>query len=138
MDRIGLREAIYHEFIHNALFLDDMGNVADYPHCVMGVIKSVHPGLHFHIYQLLGTISVFKQKGAGGGSISTFIGHVWGPATLIANVPAWVVTLTAPTPHQLVQTQQGTPASDLPAPVRHFNVVINAQTGQFLLGFFTK
>ncbi|MCL4493391.1 MAG: hypothetical protein M1294_01075 [Firmicutes bacterium] len=60
-----------------------------------------------------------------------------GAATVINNVPAWVVTLTAPTPQQVVQTQPGTPQSDLPAPVRHFNVVISAQTGQFLFGFFT-
>lgn len=62
-----------------------------------------------------------------------------GAADIIRNVPAWVVTLSAPTPQQVAQGGAlGAPASMLPTPVTHFNIAINALSGKFLLGFFTK
>lgn len=61
-------------------------------------------------------------------------------ATMIQNVPSWVVTFTSPTPTAVDQggyfPNATTPANE--TPMSHFSVVINAQTGQFVMGFFTQ
>ncbi|MDQ2902146.1 MAG: hypothetical protein ABI456_21950 [Ktedonobacteraceae bacterium] len=56
------------------------------------------------------------------------------PANVIENVPAWVVTFTNPNPQVVTQ---GKPTSPRSAPT-HFSIVINANTGVFVLGFFTS
>lgn len=59
-------------------------------------------------------------------------------ANVIQNVPAWIVTFTTTDPQNVFigakpdATQP--PATSAPT---HFNVVINANTGTFILGFFT-
>ncbi len=68
----------------------------------------------------------------------TFPGSIPGPGTTvpfrtIEHVPAWVVTFTTPTPVNVSQAPTGVPVY-----VTHDNLVINAQTGSFVVGFFTK
>jgi hypothetical protein len=57
---------------------------------------------------------------------------------VIQNVIAWIVTFTSNDPQNVIigkkPAPDQTPAIYAP---RHFNVVINAQTGAFVLGFFT-
>ncbi len=54
----------------------------------------------------------------------------------IQNVPAWVVTFTAPTPYNVAIGACCKPPR--PIMVTHMNAILNARTGVFLRGFFTK
>lgn len=60
------------------------------------------------------------------------------PFTTVQDVPAWIVTFTSPQP---VNVAQG---GDFPAGgspqifVTHFSIALDATSGRFLLGFFTK
>ena len=68
----------------------------------------------------------------------TFPGSIPGPGTTVPfctleHVPAWVVTFTTPTPVNVSQAPTGVPVY-----VAYDNLVINAQTGSFVVGFFTK
>ncbi len=65
-------------------------------------------------------------------------GSIPGPGTTvpfrtIEHVPAWVVTFTSLTPVNVSQAPSGVPVY-----VTHDNLVINANNGSFVLGFFTK
>jgi hypothetical protein len=51
----------------------------------------------------------------------------------IQNVPSWVVTFTNDNPQNVVQGKKGS----TPNAPRHLNIVLNASTGTFVLGFFT-
>ena len=59
-------------------------------------------------------------------------------ANVIQNVPAWVVTFTTTDPQNVIIGKKPAPGKASPylAPT-HFNIVINASTGAFVLGFFT-
>ena len=60
------------------------------------------------------------------------------PSHPIQNVPAWIVTFTTTNPQNVVQGKQVQPGQHAPTLFpTHFNVVINATTGDFVLGFFT-
>ncbi len=52
----------------------------------------------------------------------------------IQNVPSWVVTFTNNNPQNVIQGKKGSP----PDAPRHLNIVLNATTGAFVLGFFTE
>jgi len=54
-------------------------------------------------------------------------------ARIIQNVPAWIVTFTRSNPEDVIQG----PKSAHPWYPTHFNIVINANTGTFVEGFFT-
>lgn len=54
------------------------------------------------------------------------------PSDPIASVPAWVVTLTLPAPANVNLSGRGGPLW-----VTHDEVVVNAETGKFVVGFFT-
>ncbi|MBA2287975.1 MAG: hypothetical protein H0W02_21070 [Ktedonobacteraceae bacterium] len=56
------------------------------------------------------------------------------PANIIENVPAWIVTFTNPNPQSVIQGKRNSPRST----PTHFSIVINANTGAFVLGFFTS
>lgn len=60
------------------------------------------------------------------------------PSHPIQNVPAWIVTFTTTNPQNVVQGKPVQPGQQAPTLYpTHFNVVINATTGAFVLGFFT-
>lgn len=60
------------------------------------------------------------------------------PSHPIQNVPVWIVTFTTTNPQNVVQGKQVQPGQQAPTLFpTHFNVVINATTGDFVLGFFT-
>lgn len=61
-------------------------------------------------------------------------GVVASNAHVIQNVLAWIVTFTSTSPQDVVQGKKGSP-TNFPT---HFNIVINANTGAFVLGFFTE
>jgi len=56
------------------------------------------------------------------------------PYKTIENVPAWVVTFTAPEPSNVSLGPPGSP----PVMMQHYSVAINASTGEFILGFYTR
>lgn len=56
------------------------------------------------------------------------------PYHTIADVPGWVVTFTAPKPINVNLGPSGSP----PLMMQHYSVAINASTGEFILGFFTR
>lgn len=60
-------------------------------------------------------------------------GVVASNAHVIQNVPAWIVTFTSASPQDVVQGKKGSSAQS----PTHFDIVINANTGAFVLGFFT-
>jgi hypothetical protein len=55
-------------------------------------------------------------------------------ARVVQNVPAWVVTFTTTNPQNVIQGSAHKTGYYAP---RHFNIVLNASTGAFVLGFFT-
>lgn len=56
----------------------------------------------------------------------------------IQNVSAWIVTFTTDHPQNVIIGKMPAPGRTPPTySPRHFNIVINAQTGVFILGFFT-
>ncbi|MGH2506681.1 MAG: hypothetical protein ACRDHZ_04590 [Ktedonobacteraceae bacterium] len=57
-------------------------------------------------------------------------------ANIVQDVPTWIVTFTTTNPQNvIIENKSGkTPTALAPT---HFNVVINANTGTFILGFFT-
>lgn len=59
-------------------------------------------------------------------------------SNVIQNISAWIVTFTTNHPQNVVIGKKPAPgqAPATYAP-KHFNIVINAQTGVFVLGFFT-
>lgn len=60
------------------------------------------------------------------------------PSNPIQNVPVWIVTFTTTNPQNVVQGKRVQPGQQAPTLFpTHFNVVINATTGDFVLGFFT-
>ena len=60
------------------------------------------------------------------------------PSHPIQNVPAWIVTFTTTDPQNVVQGKQVPPGTQSPTHLpRHFTIVMNATTGDFVLGFFT-
>jgi len=61
-----------------------------------------------------------------------------GKANIVQNVPAWIVIFTAPAP---VNVAVGGYYPNMHAPqimVTHDNIVLNAYTGKWVEGFFTK
>lgn len=61
-----------------------------------------------------------------------------GKANIVQNVPVWIVTFTAPAP---VNVAVGGYYPSAPAPqvmVTHDNIVLDAYTGKWVEGFFTK
>lgn len=61
-------------------------------------------------------------------------------AAVVNDVPSWVVTFTSPTPTN-VTIGSMFPRTKSPPTLplmSHLSVVINAKTGQFVVGFFTK
>lgn len=60
------------------------------------------------------------------------------PSHPIKNVPTWVVTFTTTNPQNVVQGKRVQPGQHAPTlSPTHLNIVINATTGAFVLGFFT-
>lgn len=60
------------------------------------------------------------------------------PSHPIQNVPAWIVTFTTTNPQNVVQGKRVQPGQQVPTLFpTHLNVVLNATTGDFVLGFFT-
>ncbi|WP_376797269.1 hypothetical protein [Thermogemmatispora sp.] len=56
----------------------------------------------------------------------------------IQNVPAWIVTFTTTNPENVVQGKRVQPGQQVPTLFpTHLNIVVNATTGDFVLGFFT-
>ncbi len=52
----------------------------------------------------------------------------------VSGAGSWVVTFTSPTP---IDVNEGPPGSG-PIYVTHFSVALNAVTGEFVTGFFTR
>lgn len=59
-------------------------------------------------------------------------------SNVIQNVPAWIITFTTSNPQNVIIGKKPAPGqTPVSVAPRHFNIVINASTGAFVLGFFT-
>lgn len=56
------------------------------------------------------------------------------PFHTVENVAAWITTFTAPSPVDVAEGGANAPALMM----QHFSVAINAATGKFVVGFFTR
>lgn len=56
------------------------------------------------------------------------------PADVIENTPAWIITYTAPQPFNVAHGRPGSSSLMM----QHVSIGIDANTGRFLVGFFTR
>lgn len=71
---------------HHLLSPQGQRNVQNYLDKACGILNTLHPGLYYNLLQLIGAISVYKKPGSGGGSVSTYVGHIW-----ISPIKRWTV-----------------------------------------------
>lgn len=57
--------------------LEDQQIIRENIEKALQLINILHPGLHYLINQLIGTIVCFRKKGFGGGSVSSLVGCIW-------------------------------------------------------------